>query len=126
MSEQTTSKKATKKKASKKTASKKTASKKATAKADAEVEVKSVAESTVVKTEEDKPAAKPKAKASKKANSRIKVTLVRSPIGCIGKHRLTVHGLGLRRMHQTVELEDTPAIRGMVNKVRYLVRVEAA
>jgi len=51
---------------------------------------------------------------------------VRSMNGTIGKHRETVRGLGLRRMHHTVELEDTPSIRGMINKVHYLVQVEAA
>ncbi len=59
-------------------------------------------------------------------SAKIKVTLVRSPNGTIGKHRECVRGLGLKRMHQTVVLEDTPSIRGMVNKVDYLVRVEEA
>ena len=54
----------------------------------------------------------------------INVTLVRSPIGAQPKHRDCVRGLGLKRMHQTVTLEDTPSIRGMVNKVYYMVRVE--
>ncbi len=54
----------------------------------------------------------------------IKVTLVRSPNGTIGKHRESVRGLGLKRMHQSVLLEDTPSVRGMCNKVNYLVRVE--
>ena len=59
-------------------------------------------------------------------NKQIKVTLVRSPNGFQPKHRETVRGLGLKRMHQTVVLEDTPSVRGMVNKVDYLVRVEDA
>ncbi|AKS42634.1 50S ribosomal protein L30 [Wenzhouxiangella marina] len=63
---------------------------------------------------------------AKKAAAKLRVTLVRSPNGTIGKHRETVRGLGLRRMHHTVELEDTPSIRGMINKVNYLVRVEEA
>ena len=54
----------------------------------------------------------------------INVTLVRSPIGAQPKHRECVRGLGLKRMHQTVTLEDTPSVRGMVNKVYYMVRVE--
>lgn len=58
------------------------------------------------------------------AKKKIKVTLIKSPIGTIGKHRECVKGLGLKRMHQTVELEDTPAARGMINKVRYMVAVE--
>ena len=61
-----------------------------------------------------------------KKKQQIKVTLVRSPIGFQPKHRETVRGLGLKRMHQTVVLEDTPAVRGMVNKVEYMVRVEEA
>ena len=56
----------------------------------------------------------------------INVTLVRSPSGAQPKHRECVRGLGLKRMHQTVTLEDTPSVRGMVNKVYYLVRVEEA
>ncbi|GHC37280.1 50S ribosomal protein L30 [Aidingimonas halophila] len=54
----------------------------------------------------------------------IKVTQVRSTIGVLEKHKATIKGLGLRRIGHTVELEDTPAVRGMVNKVNYLVRVE--
>ena len=62
--------------------------------------------------------------AKKKTSKKIRVTLVRSTNGTIGKHRETVRGLGLRRMHHTVELEDTPAVRGMIRRVDYLVRVE--
>ena len=58
------------------------------------------------------------------ANKMMKVTLVRSIHGRVEKHKACVRGLGLRRMHQTVEVEDTPATRGMVNKVAYMVRVE--
>ena len=54
----------------------------------------------------------------------IKVTQIRSTIGVLNKHKATMKGLGLRRIGHTVELEDTPAVRGMVNKVNYLVRVE--
>ncbi|NRB71529.1 MAG: 50S ribosomal protein L30 [Xanthomonadales bacterium] len=56
----------------------------------------------------------------------IKVTLVRSPIGAQPRHKECVRGLGLKRMHQTVELEDTPSVRGMVNKIDYMVRVDEA
>lgn len=63
---------------------------------------------------------------AKKSSSKLRVTLVRSMNGTIGKHRETVRGLGLRRMHHTVELEDTPSIRGMISKVHYLVQVEEA
>ncbi|MBC7786369.1 MAG: 50S ribosomal protein L30 [Methylophilaceae bacterium] len=55
----------------------------------------------------------------------VKVTLVRSVIGRIEAHKASVRGLGLRRMHQTVELQDTPAVRGMINAVGYLLKVEA-
>ena len=58
------------------------------------------------------------------ASKKVKVTLVRSPVGQMANHRDCVRGLGLRRMHHTVELEDTPAVRGMINKVRYLLAVE--
>jgi large subunit ribosomal protein L30 len=53
----------------------------------------------------------------------VKVTLVRSPVGTKSDHRATVLGLGLKRMHQTRVLEDTPAVRGMITKVAYLVKV---
>jgi large subunit ribosomal protein L30 len=57
-------------------------------------------------------------------NRRIRVTLVRSLVGTKREHRASVRGLGLRRLNHTVELPDTPAIRGMVRKVSYLVRCE--
>lgn len=60
------------------------------------------------------------------AKGKIKVTLVRSPIGTIQSHRASVQGLGLKRMHQSVILEDTPAVRGMINRVNYLVIFEVA
>jgi large subunit ribosomal protein L30 len=69
--------------------------------------------------------AKPAAKKVKEAVPMIKVTLVRSVIGRIEAHKATVKGLGLRRMHHTVEVQDTPAIRGMINAVNYLLKVEA-
>lgn len=59
-----------------------------------------------------------------KPNKQLKVTLVRSRFGRKPKHIASVQGLGLRRMHQTVVLEDTPSIRGMINKVSYLLKVE--
>lgn len=58
------------------------------------------------------------------ANKTVKVTLVRSVIGRIPAHRETVKGLGLRRIGHSVVLEDTPSVRGMINKVQYLVKVE--
>ncbi len=54
---------------------------------------------------------------------RLKVQLVRSPIGCKESHRATVRGLGLRKINSISELEDTPAVRGMINKISYLVKV---
>jgi large subunit ribosomal protein L30 len=68
-------------------------------------------------------AKKESAKAEKNVAT-LKVTLVKSVIGRIEAHRATVKGLGLRRMHHTVELQDTPAIRGMINAVGYLLKVE--
>ncbi|MSP96030.1 MAG: 50S ribosomal protein L30 [Betaproteobacteria bacterium] len=59
------------------------------------------------------------------ADKTIRVKLVKSTAGCKQSHRDTVRGLGLRRMNHTVELEDTPSVRGMINKVYYLVQVVA-
>jgi len=53
----------------------------------------------------------------------VKIQLVRSPIGCKESHRATLRGLGLRKMGSTSELEDTPAVRGMINKISYLIKV---
>ncbi len=53
----------------------------------------------------------------------IKVKLVRSVNGRLASHKACVSGLGLRRIHQTVEVEDTPCTRGMINKVYYMVKV---
>jgi large subunit ribosomal protein L30 len=55
---------------------------------------------------------------------RIKVTLSGGLRGAIGKHKQTVRGLGLRHREHTVELEDTPSVRGMINQVSYLLKVE--
>ncbi|MCD8339398.1 MAG: 50S ribosomal protein L30 [Burkholderiales bacterium] len=54
----------------------------------------------------------------------VKVTLVKSPIGCKKNHRDCVRGLGLKKIRQTRELEDTPSVRGMIRAVSFLVRVE--
>lgn len=54
----------------------------------------------------------------------LRVTLIKSPFGTGAKHMATVRGLGLRRMHHTVELEDTAAVRGMINTVYYMVKCE--
>ena len=55
---------------------------------------------------------------------KVKVTLVKSPIGAIPKHRATVEALGLKKMHKTVELPNNAATKGMVQQVRHLVKVE--
>ena len=55
---------------------------------------------------------------------KISVTLIKSPIGTLPKHKLCLKGLGLRRMHQSVSVEDTPAVRGMINKVSYMLKVD--
>ncbi|MDF1765898.1 MAG: 50S ribosomal protein L30 [Gammaproteobacteria bacterium] len=57
------------------------------------------------------------------AKKTVTVKLVRSPIGALPKHKLCLRGLGLRRMHQSVEVEDTPAVRGMINKISYMLTV---
>ncbi len=110
--------KVAKKKATKKAASKKTVAKKAVAK-------KSTAKKASAKAA---PAAGNNSVAEKSTTKapagRMRVTQIKSLIGTIGRHRDSVRGLGLRRVNHTVEVEDTPATRGMVNKVRYLVRVE--
>ena len=62
--------------------------------------------------------------AKKPQGKTIKVTLVRGLIGTRPEHRACVRGLGLRRIRHTVELADTPAVRGMIKKVAYLVRCE--
>lgn len=54
----------------------------------------------------------------------IKVTQTKSSIGRLPKHKATLRGLGLRRINHTVELEDTACVRGMINKVRYMIKIE--
>ncbi len=56
--------------------------------------------------------------------NKLKVTLVRSTNGRLASHKACVSGLGLRRMHHSVEVIDTPSNRGMINKVNYMVKVE--
>ena len=57
-------------------------------------------------------------------DKKIKITLVKSIIGTKQDHRATVRGLGLRKLNSSAELLDTPAVRGMIQKVQYLVKVE--
>ena len=54
----------------------------------------------------------------------LKVTLVKSPIGCIPKHKRTVEALGLTKLNKTVELPNNAATKGMINQVSYLLKVE--
>ena len=59
----------------------------------------------------------------KKEKATVRVKLVKSPFGRLPRHRECVKGLGLRRIGSVRELEDTPAVRGMINKVAYLLEV---
>ncbi|MEL6215138.1 MAG: 50S ribosomal protein L30 [Pseudomonadota bacterium] len=60
------------------------------------------------------------------ANKKLKVTLVKSKHGRLKNHKASIAGLGLRRINHTVEVEDTPENRGMINQVSYLLKVEEA
>lgn len=60
------------------------------------------------------------------ADKKLSVTLIRSKNGRLASHKACLQGLGLKRMHQTVEVLDTPSNRGMINKVAYLLKVEEA
>lgn len=64
--------------------------------------------------------------AAKNATKTLKVTLVKSPIGAVPKHRATVEAMGLRKLNKTVELPDNAATRGQIQQVRHLVKVEEA
>ena len=121
---------ATKKAAAKQAAAPKAATKKAAAKKAAP---KKVAENKVEAApvvDEDKAAPKkaaPKKAAAKSAKVGVKalrVTLTRSKNGRLASHKACVAGLGLRKIHQTVEVIDTPENRGMINKVQYMLNVE--
>lgn len=57
-------------------------------------------------------------------NKQLKVTLIRSFHGCLKNHIACVRGLGLRKMHSEAVLENTPSVRGMVNKIAYLLKIE--
>ena len=57
-------------------------------------------------------------------SKQLKIQLVRSTIGRLPRHKASVKGLGLRRMHHTVIVQDTPANRGMINQVAYLLKIE--
>ena len=72
------------------------------------------------------PAAPKKAAAPAKSGKQLKVTQIGSPIGRIDEQRATLIGLGLNKRHRSKVLEDTPAVRGMIRRVKHLVVVEAA
>ncbi|MFQ5470634.1 MAG: 50S ribosomal protein L30 [Gammaproteobacteria bacterium] len=59
-------------------------------------------------------------------NKKIKLTLVRSPVHRLKSHKACVSGLGLRRMHHSVMVEDTPCTRGMIDKISYMLKIEEA
>lgn len=126
--EEKTVKKAAKKTAVKKAATKKAAAKKAVAKKAVAKKAapRAAAEKAAAPKAEAKQAA-PKKAAAPKSDSGVKklsVTLVRSKNGRLKSHKACVAGLGLRRMHQTVQVIDTPENRGMINKVQYMLSVE--
>ena len=57
---------------------------------------------------------------------KLKITLVKSPIGAVPKHRKTVEAMGLRKLNKTIILPDNPATRGQIQQIRHLVKVEEA
>ena len=59
-------------------------------------------------------------------DKKIRVTLIKSRHGRLRRHKDCVRGLGLRRIHHTVEVEDTPCTRGMINRISYMLKVEEA
>ena len=118
--------KTVKKAAAKKAAPKKAAVKKAAAKKAAPEKAAAIAAAPKKAAAEK---AAPAKAAAPKANSNVKhlnVTLVRSKNGRLKSHKACVAGLGLRRMHQTVQVIDTRENRGMINKVQYMLKVEEA
>ena len=58
------------------------------------------------------------------SNKTLSVTLIKSPIGRLKNHKASIAGLGLRKIGQTVEVEDSPSVRGMIKQVAYLLKVE--
>jgi len=108
----------------KKVAPKKTVSKKSSTKATAVK--KAPVKKVTTKKVSTKAAAVKKAPVKKVTTSKatLSVTLIKSFCGRLPAHRATVSGLGLKRINHTVELQDTPQVRGMINKVSYLLKVE--
>ena len=94
--------------------------------AEEKIEKKSVPKKVVSKKSSTKKVAVKKVPAKKVATKKatLSVTLIKSFYGRLPVHRATVNGLGLKRINHTVELQDTPEVRGMINKVSYLLKVE--
>lgn len=111
-------KKAPAKKTAEKAPAKKTAAKKAPAKKAADKKTTSKASTTKAATK--------KTTAKKPAGKTVRVTQVRSGIGRVKGQSETLRGLGLGKIRRSRELEDTPAVRGMINRVKHLVQVEDA
>jgi len=94
--------------------------------AEEKIEKKVAPKKAVSKKSSTKKVAVKKAPAKKVATKKatLSVTLIKSFYGRLPVHRATVNGLGLKRINHTVELQDTPEVRGMINKVSYLLKVE--
>ena len=94
--------------------------------AEEKIEKKAAPKKAVSKKVSTKKVAVKKAPAKKVATKKatLSVTLIKSFYGRLPAHRATVNGLGLKRINHTVELQDTPEVRGMINKVSYLLKVE--
>ena len=94
--------------------------------AEEKIEKKAASKKAVSKKSSTKKVAVKKASAKKVVTKKatLSVTLIKSFYGRLPVHRATVNGLGLKRINHTVELQDTPEVRGMINKVSYLLKVE--
>lgn len=113
-----------KKAPAKKAAPKKEAAKKADAPKKEAAKKADAPKKEAPKAAEKKAPAKKKTESKKPAGKTVRVTQIGSPIGRKAYQRATLIGLGLNKMHRTRELEDTPSVRGMINKVSHLVKVE--
>jgi large subunit ribosomal protein L30 len=95
--------------------------------AEEKIEKKAAPKKAVSKKSSTKKVEAKKAPAKKVATKKVStlsVTLIKSFYGRLPSHRATVNGLGLKRINHTVEVQDTPEVRGMINKVSYLLKVE--
>lgn len=107
-------------------ADKKDETKKAPAKKPAAAKKAPAAKKAAPAAKKAAPAKKPAAKKKAPSGKTVTVTQIGSPIGRQAYQRATLIGLGLNKMHRTKTLEDTPSVRGMINKVKHLVKVEEA